>query len=57
LVEAGLRTICIETRHVKAAFKTMTVKTDENDARGMAQLLRLARISHGRRCIGPENLE
>jgi transposase len=35
LVEAGLPAICIETRHVKAALKAMTVKTDKNDARGM----------------------
>jgi transposase len=41
LVGAGLPAICIETRHVKAALKAMTVKTDKNDARGMAQLMRL----------------
>jgi transposase len=41
LVEAGLPAICIETRHVKAALKAMTVKTDKNDARGMAQLMRM----------------
>ena len=41
LVEAGLPAICIETRHVKAALKAMTVKTDKNDARGIAQLMRL----------------
>ena len=41
LVEAGLPATCIETRHVKAALKAMTVKTDKNDARGMAQLMRL----------------
>jgi transposase len=41
LVEAGLRAILIETRHVKAALKAMTVKTDRNDARGMAQLMRM----------------
>jgi transposase len=35
LVEAGLPAICIETRHVKAALKAMTVKTDKNDARGI----------------------
>ena len=34
LVEAGLPAILIETRHVKAALKAMTVKTDRNDARG-----------------------
>ena len=41
LVEAGLLAILIETRHVKAALKAMTVKTDRNDARGMAQLMRM----------------
>ena len=41
LAEAGLPAILIETRHVKAALKAMTVKTDRNDARGMAQLMRL----------------
>jgi transposase len=41
LVDAGLPVICIETRHVKTALKAMTVKTDKNDARGMAQLMRL----------------
>jgi transposase len=29
------------TRHVKAALRAMTVKTDRNDARGMAQLMRM----------------
>jgi hypothetical protein len=38
---AGLSAILIETRHVKAALKAMTVKTDRNDARGMAQLMRM----------------
>jgi transposase len=33
--------VLIETRHVKAALKAMTVKTDRNDARGMAQLMRI----------------
>jgi len=41
LAEAGYPTILIETRHVKAALKAMTVKTDRNDARGMAQLMRM----------------
>jgi transposase len=41
LVEAGLPAILIETRHVKAALTAMTVKTDRNDARGMAQLMRM----------------
>ena len=42
LTAAGLPAILIETRHVKAALKAMTVKTDRNDARGMAQLMRMA---------------
>jgi transposase len=41
LVGAGLPAILIETRHVRAALKAMTVKTDRNDARGMAQLMRM----------------
>jgi hypothetical protein len=32
--------VLLETRHVKAALSAMTVKTDRNDARGIAQLLR-----------------
>ncbi len=31
----------LETRHVRDAFKSMPVKTDRNDARGIAQLMRL----------------
>src|SRR3954466_7596557 len=38
---AGLAVELLETRHVRAAFKTMPVKTDRKDARGIAQLLRL----------------
>ena len=38
---AGLAVELLETRHVRAAFKTMPVKTDRNDARGIAQLMRL----------------
>jgi transposase len=37
----GLPAELIETRHVRAAFKAMTVKTDRTDARGIAQLMRL----------------
>jgi transposase len=39
--EAGLAVELLETRHVRAAFKAMPVKTDRNDARGIAQLMRL----------------
>jgi transposase len=31
----------LETRHVRDAFKAMPVKSDRNDARGIAQLIRL----------------
>ncbi|MDP9810477.1 transposase [Rhizobium tibeticum] len=41
MTEAGLAVELIETRHVRAAFKTMPVKTDKKDARGIAQLMRL----------------
>src|SRR3954462_112199 len=39
--DAGLAMELLETRHVRDAFKAMPVKTDRNDARGIAQLLRL----------------
>jgi transposase len=41
LVAAGFPAILIATRHVKAALSAMIVKTDRNDARGMAQLMRM----------------
>jgi transposase len=41
LREAGLAVELLETRHVHDAFKAMPVKTDRNDARGIAQLMRL----------------
>lgn len=39
--EAGLAAELLKTRHVRAAFKTMPVKTDRKDARGIAQLMRI----------------
>lgn len=41
MVAAGLQVELLETRHVRAAFKIMPVKTDRKDARGIAQLMRL----------------
>jgi transposase len=37
----GLAVELLETRHVRDAFKAMPVKSDRNDARGIAQLMRL----------------
>lgn len=37
---AGLPAICIETRSANAAMKTMPNKTDRNDARALAQIMR-----------------
>jgi transposase len=39
--DAGLAVELLETRHVRNAFKTMPVKTDRKDARGIAELVRL----------------
>jgi transposase len=39
--EAGLAVELLETRHVRNAFKTMAVKTDRKDARGIAELMRV----------------
>jgi transposase len=41
LRQAGLAMELLETRHVHDAFKAMPVKSDRNDARGIAQLMRL----------------
>ena len=40
LAEAGIPAICIETRQAKAAMGAMPNKTDRNDARGLAQIMR-----------------
>jgi len=39
--QAGLAVELLETRHVRDAFKAMPVKSDRNDARSIAQLMRL----------------
>jgi transposase len=41
IAEAGFEAILMETRQIRAALSSMTVKTDRNDARGMAHLLRM----------------
>ena len=41
LKQAGLAVELLETRHVRDAFSAMPVKSDRNDARNIAQLMRL----------------
>ncbi len=40
LAEAGLPVICVEARHMRAVLKAQINKTDRNDARGIAQMMR-----------------
>ena len=40
LAEAELPVICVETRHMRAALKAQINKTDRNDARGIALMMR-----------------
>ena len=40
VAEAGLPVICVETRHMRAVLKAQINKTDRNDARGIAQMMR-----------------
>lgn len=41
LKAAGFPVLCIETRHLKAALGAMRAKTDRNDARAIAQVMRV----------------
>ena len=41
LAEAGLPAICVETRQMRAVLKAQINKTDRNDARGIAQMMRV----------------
>src|SRR3954447_12130736 len=40
LTEADLPVICVETRHMQAVLKAQINKTDRNDARGIARMMR-----------------
>jgi transposase len=40
LAEAGLPAICVETRQMRAVLMAQINKTDRNDARGIAQMMR-----------------
>jgi transposase len=41
LAETGLPVICVETRHMRAVLQAQINKTDRNDARGIAQMMRV----------------
>jgi transposase len=41
LAEADLPVICVETRHMRAVLQAQINKTDRNDARGIAQMIRV----------------
>jgi transposase len=41
LAEAALPVICVETRHMRAVLQAQINKTDRNDARGIAQMMRV----------------
>ena len=41
LGEANFPVICVETRHMRAVLKAQINKTDRNDARGIAQMMRV----------------
>ena len=41
LAEAELPVVCVETRHMQAVLKAQINKTNRNDARGIAQMMRV----------------
>src|SRR5262249_11223913 len=41
LAEASLPVICVETRHMRAVLNAQINKTDRNDARGIAKMMRV----------------
>ena len=41
LAEAGLPVICVEAQHMRSALSAQRNKTDRNDARGIAQMMRV----------------
>jgi transposase len=47
LAEAELPVVCVETRHMQAVLKAQINKTDRNDARGIAQMMRAGLLSSG----------
>lgn len=73
LLGLGWAAICIETRHASAAMKAQNIKTDRNDARGIAHIMRtgwfrevhvksiesqkLRILLHNRRCLLDKRLD
>ena len=56
LKAAGFPVVCLDARHAKAALSMRINKTDRNDARGLAELIRIgwyrdAKVKHGSRQI------
>jgi transposase len=47
LAEAGLPMICVETRHMRAALSAQVNKSDRNDARGIAHMMRVWTVPTG----------
>ena len=41
LAAAGLSVICVEAQHMRSALAAQRNKTDRNDARGIAQMMRV----------------
>jgi transposase len=41
LIAAGLKAVCVDTRHAQRFLSTRPVKTDRNDARGIAEMMRI----------------
>jgi transposase len=38
---AGFKAICVETRHAQRFLSTRPVKTNKNDTRGIAEMMRI----------------
>src|SRR6202158_1274774 len=58
LTAADLTVICVETRHMKALLTAQQInKTDRNDARGIAQMMRvgLFKAVHGKTLVSKEH--
>lgn len=56
LVELEYPTVCVDTRHMRAALAAQVNKSDRNDARGIAQMMRvgLYRPVHVKDAVEPE---